>query len=214
MVQTLTARAVFIVTIFSAFGIILKKLIEVSNASFGTAAVSMILSLMASLILSLFLISRLTMKRINRFILISLALFLIAFWSFYLFQLKFNNGTVILEEFKGDTTALAKYFKGTKYTTNALKFLKLYPEYRDDDVGLVRKFENKPENVWTQASIRNLELSISLFYFLFVIAVSSCLSLTAEILTRRRQEQLTRQTDRSNSRRPPPDRKAPRGETE
>src|SRR4051812_6972896 len=99
MIRTLSTRIIFIVTIFSAFGYILSKLVVVKNSSFGIAAISMILALMTSFIFSLFLISKLTLKRINKFIIVSVLLFFAGIATFYQFQSTLNDGTIILEEF-------------------------------------------------------------------------------------------------------------------
>lgn len=145
----------------------------------------MLLSLMASLIISLFLTSRITSKRKQRFILFSIFLFALSLLSFYFFQRYSNNYLFELEEFKGQETEMNEYFRGSVFTTEMSSYVSLHPEMIDDYPELVHATKNnKVDEVWKNSSIRNVQLNYSFLYFLFVVCAVSCVSLTTEILSR------------------------------
>lgn len=184
MQQTLTTRIAFLTTISASFGFVIIKLVEVKNASFAISGVALLLALIASLVISLFLLARLTARRRQYFTMAAVVLFLGAVASFYLFQKNFIDSTVIVPEFNKDGTIEQKYFKGSKYTADARKMVALSPELKEDDNALLNLFENRYEAVWIPNSVRDTELNLAMWYILFVIMVVSSLSLATEILTK------------------------------
>jgi hypothetical protein len=185
MKQTLETRIAFILTIAGSFGFVITKLVDVKNASFAISGIALLLSLIASLVISLFLFSRLTVKRTKIFAVIAAILLIGSVLSFYLFQKHFINSTVIVPEFQGDSITRQKYFKGADYTTNAQKIVNLKPELKRDDNALMAMFQNKFDDVWIPNSVRDTELNLAMWYILFVIVVVSAISLTTEIITKK-----------------------------
>lgn len=184
MTSIVKTRIGFIATLFGSFSFILITLIQVKNVSWGIASVAMLLCTALSFILSLFLTFRLTIKKRKTFISIALTLFVLSIISFYSFQDKLIQSTVIIDEAKGDSTVSNKYFIGSQMKGEAIDLIKIHPELAYDNRGLIQAFENKFDSVWIPNSVRYTELHLSVWYILFTICIVSCISLSAELLSK------------------------------
>jgi hypothetical protein len=143
---------------------------------------------MASLIFSLLLTFGLTKKRRRFFVGIAVILFGLACVLFYVFQSRMNKSVVEIEKFTSDsTTARRKYFVGTILLNDPggpADYVKIHPNFNRKD--LLEAFSNDVTKVWELSSIWDLQLNIAILYFCFVISAVSCISLSTELLARRR----------------------------
>lgn len=184
MQQTIQTRLAFIATIAASFGYIIYKLVDVKNSSFAVTGVALLLSLIASLTISIYLTGRLTKKKRQLFALIATAMLFLSIASFYTFQDNFNKSTFTISEFHNDSVTISKYFKGLKYTKGANDLIKLEPaKYENNDNALLEAYENDYTKVWIQDTVRDCELTLAMWYIFFVIIVVSSISLTTEVLT-------------------------------
>ncbi|MBC7913121.1 MAG: hypothetical protein H7Y07_03265 [Pyrinomonadaceae bacterium] len=181
MINLLKYRAALIGIMFGLFGGGLSKLLVIDEMSGYYTALSSLLALIISLLISFLLKGRWNRHVRNNIKIISIVLFAGFIYSIYLHTILFTEGTFRFKSFEGNTSY---YVKGDVYTFVALAFKKNNPQIISDE-DLVREgFESPDEKgkIWTPKSIRKSLIKLISSYSLVVISFVSIISILMEVL--------------------------------
>ena len=154
MIKVFNIKVAFITALFGAFGLVLIKIFDIKNLPTFITGMGMLFSLILSFICSTLLLSRLSASKRNWLVVAATTLFVISVALFFQLQEKIDMQTIDLEEFSGDSTVTNRYFKGTAYTADAIKYRNINPAATDEEI--IAASENKVHNVWTPQSIKSV----------------------------------------------------------
>ncbi len=182
MEKLLKARVLVITALFGLFGFALPKLLEMDELQSYYNALTPLLALVVSFLISFMLKAKWSIKLRNTLKMISVLVFVLLLGIVFLHTHLYIKDTFRYSDFEGNVGTY--YVKGNVYTARAKQFLSEHPEFESDSE-LVKEGFGGPEGknlVWTQESINNNILWLITSYSLLVIILVALLSMILEIL--------------------------------
>lgn len=180
MINLLKYRAGLIAVMFGLFGGALSKLLEIDEMTKFYTALSSLIGLVISLLVSFLLKGKWSNHLKNNLKIISIILFAGLILTAYLHTKYFMECTFSYPNYDGSTSY---YVKGYEYTPLAQKYKASHPEIKSDtDLIYIGFSPAEIDMVWTQESIQENLLKLITSYSLLVIFFVSIVSLLMEVL--------------------------------
>ncbi|MFZ1675786.1 MAG: hypothetical protein WAT91_00855 [Saprospiraceae bacterium] len=189
MDKTLTIRAALITAMFGLFGGALVKLLKIDELQEYYYALTPLLALIVSFIISFLLNGKRTVKMRNKLRVISVVAFVGLLIMLFFHTRMYLSSTFRAKDFD-DTVGF--YVKGNdhSYTPAALKFKAEHPSITSD-ADLITEGFGGPDgksSAWTQESIDNNILWLITSYSLVIILFVAILTMMLEILTKKESQ--------------------------
>ncbi|MBK9984827.1 MAG: hypothetical protein IPP15_21100 [Saprospiraceae bacterium] len=189
MDKTLTIRVALITAMFGLFGGALVKLLKIDELQEYYYALTPLLALIVSFIISFLLNGKRTVKMRNKLRVISVVAFVGLLLMLFFHTRMYLSSTFRAKDFD-DTVGF--YVKGNdhSYTTVALKFKAEHPSITSD-ADLITEGFGGPDgksSAWTQESIDNNILWLITSYSLVIILFVALLTMLLEILTKKESQ--------------------------